>query len=132
MAVFPIQNGSSNNYEGRSKEASCKASNEASSKHMLRKEGGSFLQLQGSNEASSSSCQLWAFFFVELQSTPLRLHTKFELGGGADILCRGCIRGVNLIINNNFQNCCGCTTTTTVKVASPMPLCGTTLGRTMQ
>jgi hypothetical protein len=64
MAVFPIQNGSSNNYEGRSKEASCKASNEASNKHLLRKEGGSFLQLQGSNEASSSSCQLWAFFWL--------------------------------------------------------------------
>jgi hypothetical protein len=28
--------------------------------------------------------------------------------GGADILCRGCIRGVNLIISDNFQNCCGC------------------------
>jgi hypothetical protein len=29
--------------------------------------------------------------------------------GGADILGRGgCIRGVNLIISDNFQNCCGC------------------------
>jgi hypothetical protein len=49
------------------------------------------------------------FFLAGLQSTPLRLHTKFGLGGGgADILCRGCIRGVNLIISDNFQNCCGC------------------------
>jgi hypothetical protein len=31
IAVFPIQNSSSNSYEGRNKEASCKASNEASS-----------------------------------------------------------------------------------------------------
>jgi hypothetical protein len=68
MAVFPIQNGSSNSYEGRSKKASCKASNEASSKHLLRKERGSFLQLQGSNEASSSSCQLWAFFWLDFKA----------------------------------------------------------------
>jgi hypothetical protein len=88
MVVFPIQNGSSNSYDGRSKEASCNC--KAATRQAATVASCGLFFGWASKHAFKTSYQVWA-----------GRGCRYFVPGG-------CIRGVNLIINDNFQNCCGC------------------------